>query len=501
MSRLKELFSDSVIYGISSVLARFINYLLVPFHTNLFRPSQYGVIGLVYAAIAFLNVLFTFGMESAYIRYAEDRKEAPNVFKTLQLALLGFATLLVLLLWLLMPAMLPALNLTPDTSGIFLLMLGILWFDTLSIVPMAELRMIRRASLFASLRIGHVAVNLFLNFWLILGMDMGIEAVFAANLIASAAMTLLVWAFTAPMLKGFWTPALLQKAFHFGWPFVPAGIGYAINEMLDRFLLSGMDPVAAERIYGTGTTPDDLVGIYNACYKLAVFMLLFVQMYRMAWQPFFMRHARAEDAAALFSRAFMVFHAVGAVVFVGVSLFREQIVGIRIPLLDASLIHPDYWGGLDIVPFLLMAYWFHGWYINFSSGIFIKEKTRVLYKITLLGALVTLVANLGLIPLFGMTGSAAATLLSYGVMALVLGRVSRNVLHVEYRLLRGLGLMVFSAVLVGGGEALGANLTVFSGLAAGGWMVKLLLLGLGAAGAWIYLRGALKAGASKAGDT
>lgn len=489
MSRLKELFSDSVIYGISSVLARFLNYLLVPFHTDLFRPAQYGVIGLVYAAVAFLNVLFTFGMESAYIRYAEDRKEAPNVFKTLQLALLGFASLLSLLLWLMMPLFLPLLSLTPDTSGIFLLMIGILWFDTLSIVPMAELRLIRKASVFAALRIGHVAVNLGLNFYLLLVLDMGIEAVFVANLIASVVMTLLAWALTSPMLKGIWSPALLQKAFHFGWPFVPAGIGYAINEMLDRFLLSGMDAADAERIYGAGTTPEDLVGIYNACYKLAVFMLLFVQMYRMAWQPFFMRHSRAEDASALFGRAFMAFHAVAAVVFVAVSLFREQIVAIRIPVLEASLIHPSYWAGLDIVPFLLLAYWFHGWYINFSSGIFIKEKTRVLYKITLLGALVTVVANVALIPLFGMTGSAVATLCSYGVMALTLGRISRNVLRVEYRLLRSLGLMLFAAIMVFGADIAG---TWFATSEAweemiGIWLYAGILI-LVAGASWVYLR-------------
>jgi len=125
LSKLRELFSDTLVYGISSVLARFINYLLVPLHTGVFNTAQYGIIGLVYAAIAFLNVVFTFGMESAYLRYAENRKEAPNVFKTLQLGLLAFASLLCLILYLAMPALLPLMNLAPETSAIFLLMLGI----------------------------------------------------------------------------------------------------------------------------------------------------------------------------------------------------------------------------------------------------------------------------------------------------------------------------------------------------------------------------------------
>ena len=101
MKKLKELLSDTLVYGISSVLARFINYLLVPLYTNVFNTAQYGIIGLVYAAIAFLNVVFTFGMESAYLRYAKDRDQAPDVFKTIQLALLALASLLAWLLWLL----------------------------------------------------------------------------------------------------------------------------------------------------------------------------------------------------------------------------------------------------------------------------------------------------------------------------------------------------------------------------------------------------------------
>jgi len=113
-----------------------------------------------------------------------------------------------------------------------------------------------------------------------------------------------------------------------------------------------------------------------------------------------------------------------------------------------SLINPSYWAGLEIVPLLLWAYWFQGWYINFSSGIFIKEKTAVLYKITLLGAAITLAINLALIPWFGMMGSAAATLASYGVMAFALGIYSKRVMEVNYHLTASFGLMMFCAALV-----------------------------------------------------
>lgn len=448
MQKLRELFSDSVIYGISSVLARFINYLLVPFHTGVFATATYGVVSLVYVAIAFLNVIFTFGMESAYLRYAEDRKKWRSVFKTVQISLLGFASTLVFMLWLLKPVLLPLINLDPSMSDVYLMMLGILWFDTLSIVPFAELRLVRRSILFATLRVLHVLVNVALNFYLILSLGMGIEAVFLANLIATILVTILVWISTAGGWKGNWNSEALKRALAFGWPFVLSGIGFVINEMLDRHFLNTMDPATAIELYGTETTPEDIVGIYSACYKLAVFMLLLVQMFRMAWQPFFMRHFRDKRSPVLFGQTFIWFNGFSAILYMIVALFKEQIVALEVPILGRTIIDSDYWGGLEIVPFLLLAYWFHGWYINFSSGVFIKEKTRVLYKITMLGAAITVAANLLLIPHFGMTGSAIATLLSYGTMATVLGLYSKKIMEVPYRLPESFSFMGLIAGLV-----------------------------------------------------
>lgn len=482
MSKLRELFSDSVIYGFSNVVARFINYLLVPFHTDVFSTSRYSIVSLVYAAITFLNVILQMGMESAYLRYAEDRKEASNIFKTIQLSLLGVSTIAVAILWLMMPVALSAMNLDSSTSGIYIMMLGILWFDTLAIVPFAELRLVRKSIQFAILKTLHVIINVGLNFYLILALDFGIEAVFIANLVASVIITGLIWAVTADLWKGEWSQKWVGTIFRFGLPFIPAGLGHATNEMLDRFLLNSMDPAVAEKLYGSGITPEDVVGIYSACYKLAVFMLLIVQMYRMAWQPFFMRHSRDEDSAKLFSRAFVYFNAFAALAYLVVALFREQIVAIEVPVLNATLINSDYWLGLEIVPLLLLAYWFQGWYINFSSGIFIKEKTSVLYKITLLGAGITLATNLALIPYFGMMGSAAATLASYGVMAFVLGVYSKRVMEVKYRMPLSFALMVTCTAMVYLAPVLSAMLSV--DITTGSWIM--LIPGFTVIGLFVY---------------
>lgn len=450
MKKLKELFSDTLVYGISSVFARFINYLLVPLYTGIFDPDKYGIVGLVYAAIGFLNVLFTMGMESSYIRYGKDRELAGSYFKTLQLFLLGSSGVLILLLWLLQPILSPILGLNGGAEGIFLMMLGILFFDTLSIVPFAELRLVQKAWLFAALKTINVFINLGLNFYLILGLKYGIEAVFISNLAASVVTALAIWVVTFPMFSGEWKKEFLQKALSFGLPFIPAGIGHVINEMLDRFFLQGMSEESILSIYGQDYSPEHIVGVYNACYKLAVFMLLLVQMFRMAWQPFFMRQSDGEDAPALFAQTFTFFNVAAAVVFLTVSLFLEQIVSIKIPFLDAYLIGKEYWMGLSIVPFLLIAYWFQGWYVNFSAGIFIAEKTKRLAQITLTGAVITIAVNLVLIPIYGMMGSALATLLSYLVMAMLIYRYSVSSFNVPYKLWQGFAVVGVTALAVFG---------------------------------------------------
>lgn len=447
MSKLRELFSDTLIYGISSVFARFINYLLVPLYTGVFDPEAYGIVGLVYAAIALLNVVFTMGMESAYLRYAKDRDNSKSLFKTLQMFLVGSSILFVGLLWVLEPSVSPLLG-AESSSDIYLLMLGILFFDTLSIVPFAELRFVRKAITFAALKTGNVFVNLGLNFYLILGLNYGIEAVFIANFAASLLTTVCIWGVTFHQLKGAWNFDILGMSLRFGLPFIPAGIGHVINEMLDRFFILGMSPSAINSVYGAGISAEYLVGIYNACYKLAVFMLLLVQMFRMAWQPFFMRKSEEDEAPKLFAQTFSVFNVAAAGILLIVALFVENIVAIKIPFLDKYLIGEEYWAGLSVVPILLFAYWFQGWYVNFSAGIFIKNKTKRLAQITLIGAAITVVANLSLIPFYGILGSAVATMISYFIMAILIYRYSTKAFPVPYKMLQAFAVLIITGIAV-----------------------------------------------------
>ena len=457
MKALKHLFSDTLIYGISSVLARFINYLLVPLHTGLFNPEAYGVVGLVYAAIGLLQVVFTFGMESSYLRYGKEDNKTANLFSTIQRLLILISLVLTVLLWLAYDPIAEWLSLSAlpahpisglDGGAIFVFMLAILVTDALAIVPFAELRLRSRAMTFAGIKLVNVLVNLGLNVLLILAMGWGIEAIFAANFAASLVSLLLVFVVTRSLWMGAWSAESVGMLFLFAWPFIPSGLAHVVNETLDRFFLKSLDAQQIMAIYGFDWSADYLVGIYNACYKLAVFMLLLVQMYRMAWQPFFMRESEGKQAPELFAKAFNYFNIGAATVFLFVALFLQWIVAIPIPFLGTTLIDQAYWSGLGIVPWLLMAYWFQGWYVNFSAGVFIKEKTKRLAQITGVGAVVTIVLNLLLIRTLGMEGAALATLGSYGVMAFLLYRYSQQAMFIPYNMLRNILTMILSLGLV-----------------------------------------------------
>ncbi len=478
MGKLRELFSDTLVYGISSIAARFINYLLVPFYTKFFDPAAYGIIGLIFGGIVFLNVLFTFGMESSYLRYGAKRERASDVFTSIQVTVFGGASLLLLVSWLFMPLLAPlfgldafvsvqpgeitgptaALGLHPFTGeSLFYLMLAILWLDALSVVPFAELRMVRKTLTYALIRLGNVIVNVTLNLYLVMGAGWGIEAVLVSNAIASFLTVLVLGWFTSDLYRGGWKREHFRRAILFGIPYIPAGLSHAVNEVLSRFAVNNMPQESVDRLYGPHYTADDITGIFNACIKLSVFMLLAVQMFRMAWLPFFMRQSGEEDAQKTFAEVFTWFNIAAAAVFIAVGLFVEQVVQIRIPLLDGTLIDSRYWMGLHIVPWLLMAYWFQGWFLNFMAGVFIKEKMWYVSGITMIGALITLAGNFLLVPEYGMQGAVWVKLLCFLTMAVLIYLLTQRVYPVPYRMPKNIMIVLLSGAVVAVGHGFGTD--------------------------------------------
>ncbi len=418
LDRIFKLGKEAAVYGLSSIVGRFLNFLLVPFYTNFLGKVGFGVQANIYAYIAFAFVLYGYGMDSAYMRFvvSSDAADKKQTFSIPFFSLLLTSVLFSLLVHLFAPEISDLIG-AHGHADLIRYSSWILCFDTLAIVPFAYLRMTNRAKTFAGLRILNILINIALTIVMLLVLKMNLEAVFIANLIASAATVLMLVLIVLPQLTVRMSTGLFKDMLKFGMPYIPAGLAGIAIQVIDRPIVRAL-------------TDDATLGVYSANYRLGVLMMLVVGMFDYAWRPFFLTHAKDQDAPKLFSKVFTYFVALLMFVFVTGSLFIEDIV--RIKMFGRYFIHPDFWGGLSIVPIILLSYVFTGAYVNFVVGVYLEKKTKYIPYATGAGALVNVGANLILIPKFGIAGAATATLLSYLVMAIGIYFPSQRLYHVEY---------------------------------------------------------------------
>ena len=433
--KLKELTKDTAIYGISTMVGRFLNFILVPFFTNIFAPSEYGIIQLIYAYVAILNIVFIYGLDSAYLKFAsfKDIGDDKDNFSTPYIAVFLASLLFSLLIAFNSENIGEALNIPYDYSYLIYIAVVILFIDANVVIPFLKLRLDRKAKSFSLYKILNISVNIILNLYLILVLSWGIEAILISNLVASVVSMLLVFPTIIKNMKFKFHSLLFKRMLKFGLPFLPAGFAVMLVQVIDVPILEKLTDLKT-------------VGIYKANYKLGIFMMLFVNMFQYAWQPFFLQNAKDPSAREMFSKVLTYFTLVGSIILVILSLFINDFAQIRIS--GYSLIGSQYWSGLSIVPIILLAYIINGMYAIFSAGIYIEEKSIYVPKITGLGALINVAANFILIPIFNMTGAALATLLSYFVMALGYYYVTQKFYKVKYELKR-IGNIFTAVFLVG----------------------------------------------------
>jgi O-antigen/teichoic acid export membrane protein len=434
-SRIARLASETAIYGLSSVVGRLINFLLFPFYSQVFPPDVFRPVVILYAAFIFFNIVYQHGMESAYLKFGTERKETAgrsHAFGTAMLSVVLVTLAFSTIIWLLPEVATSIVQLDPRYGHLMVLGGWILFFDALSFVPFADLRLQGRAWVFAAIRLANIAVNVGLNLWLILGLKWGIEAVLWANLVASGSTFLLL---LPVIVRRLGTPdkTLWRKLLRFGLPFVPGGIGYAITERINLFFLEQMKPERAIELYdltpashpelaeraarlGDDIFTGHVVGVYGGIIKLAVLMALFVQMFRYAWQPFFLQRQEDEDAPALFGRIFRLLTLILLAAFLGISFLANELVAIPLPG-GRTLIAEPYWLGLFVIPIALLGYVFQGWYYHFSAGAYISGLSKYFMHATLFGSAVALLLNATIVPYFGMWAAAVATSAAYAVMA------------------------------------------------------------------------------------
>jgi O-antigen/teichoic acid export membrane protein len=433
--KLKELTKDTAIYGISTMVGRFLNFILVPLYTNIFPPTDYGIIQLIYAYMAILNIVFIYGLDSAYLKFAsfKDIGDEKDNFSTPYISVFATSLLFVLLIVVNISAIGASLRIPLDYHYLIYLAAAILFLDANVVIPFLKLRLERKAKIFSLYRIINISVNIILNVYLILILDWGIEAILVSNLAASAVSLLLV-SFT--IIKYFrlkFHTLLFKRMIKFGLPFLPAGFAIMLIQVIDVPILEKLTDLKT-------------VGIYKANYKLGIFMMLFVNMFQFAWQPFFLQNAKEPNAKEMFSKVLTYFTLVGSVILIVLSLFITDIAQIKIS--GFSLIGPEYWSGLHIVPFILFAYLINGMHTIFSAGIYIEEKSIYVPVITGIGALINVALNFLLIPILNITGAAIAAVVSYLFIGLGYYYVAQKFFKVKYELKR-IGHIFIAIFLVG----------------------------------------------------
>lgn len=419
---IKRLGKETLIYGTSTVLARLLNFCLVPFYTYYLLPGQYGEIATVFAAIALLSVVFLFGMDQSYLRFASEAQDKNKVFRQCFYGVLLNGLLLGGLLYFCSKPVTALIGLPQESYGLIRLAAAILFLDVLNMIPFTKLRLERRAWYFAGVRTASIVVNVLGNILFIAVLKKGPASILWANIFASLASLILLSPVLWQELKqGFcfrFDLKLEKELFAFAWPFVPSGLASLLVSVIDKPIL----------VHLVGT---EQVGIYQANFKIGVFMMLLVSMFDQAWRPFFLAHAKDADAQDTFSKVLSYFSALASWFLLGLSLLMPVIIQSNL-FGDFHLISPDYWGGLSVIPLVLTGYFFYGLYINFMVGPVLTKKTRVLMWITLLGAAVSISTNLALVPKMGIVGAGWAVALSYASMAAVLFIFTHKVYPIAY---------------------------------------------------------------------
>ncbi|MGB9591487.1 MAG: lipopolysaccharide biosynthesis protein, partial [Candidatus Kryptoniota bacterium] len=293
--------------------------------------------------------------------------------------------------------------------------------DSLSVIPFAALRLKRKVKKFALIKILNIVINVSANIILLLKFHYGVIGIFISGVAASLATIIMLAPTITANIRATFNWKLYKSLLKFGLPYIPAGLAAMMVQVIDRPILLAL-------------TNESTVGIYQANYRLGIFMMLIVSMYDYAWRPFFLTHANEASAKQLFARILTYFTLFSAFVILIVSLYIDDIVKLRI--FHRFIINPAYWSGLGIVPVVLVGYLFNGIYVNLMAGIYIEKKTAHLPYITGIGAAVNVIANLILIPRFGMFGAAWATLLAYAAMAAAIYIVSQKYFPVKYELMR-----------------------------------------------------------------
>jgi len=446
LSLYKSLFKQTTIYGLATVLPRMLSFLLVRLYTDkLENASDYGVVTIVFAWLVFMNVVLSYGMETSFFRFYNAENNKQKVIQTSTISIFWSSVLFLVIALLFKDNIASNSWINVDVQYVSYA-IWILVLDALTVIPFSKLRINQRPIVFACVKIGNTVINLLLNIFFIIYLPKIVQSnpdgifsaiyienfqigyIFVSNLIASL-LTLLY--FLPHYIKIKWEVdvALWKKMMKYSLPILVAGIAFAVNEHFDKILL--------EKILPENIAKHE-VGVYGACYKLGLFMVLFATAFRLGIEPFFFSYAQNENAPKTYATITKYFVIFGSLILLGVIVFADVLKMIMIP-------NTAYWEAMKVVPLIILANLFLGIYHNLSVWYKLTDRTKMGAYISIIGAVLTLILNFILIPKYSYMGSAVATLTAYGAMMVISYLLGKKYYYIPYDM-KNIGIYLITSI-------------------------------------------------------
>ena len=450
MEQIRKLAGQTAIYGLGTIVPRFLNYaLLTPFYTRIFETGEYGIVTELYAYMMVLLVVLTYGMETGYFRFASKENQPKKVYSTALGSILITSSLFILAIIMFNQQIADVMEYSDNKEYILIFSL-IITIDACTAIPFAKLRREERGFKFAMIKIINVVViiGLALFFYvlapkiyskdpngiisLIYSPEVGVGYVFIANLAGSIATIMLL----LPEIAGIRIridKILWKKMIKYSYPLLIAGIAGTINDVVDKIVL--------KHLLTDQSTAMNQLGIYGANYKIGVIMALFIQMFRYAFEPFVFANYNDKNAKEIYAVVMKYFVLFGLFIFLGVMFYLDVIIKL---LLGKNFIVSQ---AMEVVPIILMGYLLYGIFVNLSVWYKINELTKYGAIITGVGALITVVINISLVPVFGYHASAWAHIACYLTMVIMSYYIGKRYYKIPYETVRILVYFVFGLAL------------------------------------------------------
>ena len=432
---IKRLTKHSAVYGVGHIITRAVNFLLLPLYTHQLSTDEFGVSAVVFTFLALMTILYTLGLDAAFLRFfilSADQQKRQQIFSTAFWSVAAVASAFTVVIFVFAPTFSILLLSKSFHAGLIRLVGFILLFDALAFLPFLYLRAEEKSVKYILFKFINVLINIALNIYCIVYLNKGVEGIFLANLWASLISFLMLLPILIRQISISFVKAEFKELINFGLPYLPSAFAVVILETSDRLILGKLAGL-------------DVAGVYSAGHKLGIFMSLIVAAFRFAWHPFFLSTSKDENAKAVFSKVLTYFTLFAAGIFLAISFFIDELV--RLKIFGVSFFGEEYWASTEVVPIILLSYIIYGMYVNFMVGIYLEKKTSYLPIITGAGALMNVLANLMLIPIFGMMGSAYASLIGYLVMAGLLYIFAQKYYAIPYEFGRLLKLALVAAAI------------------------------------------------------